>query len=179
MKRETIGMILGKRIFIKKQNLTTKILKWIKATEYEEFVELPPLASLYSVEKGYLEIYDESGKKYTFNELLQLYRDDPYLLSKYIVFRELSDRGYFLIDISERRNIPILLMSLDIKEKEKTKILIIEEGSKISVDFLYNIIKAIKDGGQGSTKMVIAIVERRGGVTYYTMEYFLEKKNEN
>jgi|GEM_PF-2565841 len=156
---------------VQKSLLTQKILKWIeKGTN--EYVYIPILPTLFLVEKGYIEVYNSEGMLLTFEELFRLFsKRDPFLLSKYIVFRDLALKGFHIRDISSDD-----LLIFEVKKQlndTPQHIMILEEGRVINI----NVIRDILDKLDPGIKNIIACVERRGGVTYYEFSKFNVRRN--
>ncbi len=55
---------------------------------------LSPLETLFLVEKEKLKVYDLKGNELSFEELLKVWKDVPRLMEKYIVYKELRERGF-------------------------------------------------------------------------------------
>jgi tRNA splicing endonuclease len=156
---------------IQKSLLTQRVLKWIEES-IDEYVYIHTLPTLFLVEKGYIEVYDSENILLTFEELFKLFsRMDPFLLSKYVVFRDLALKGFYIKDISTDE-----LLVFEVKKQLNESpwyILILEEGRIINIDVIRNIL----DKMGSETKSIIACVERRGGVTYYEFSKFNVRRN--
>lgn len=169
MRKVIKALVTDEGVIVKKEDLTQKILKWIKKG-FENYVLIPPLPSLYLLENGIIEVYD-SDLRLDFEELTRRFLEkDPFILTKYVVFRDLAIRGYYIEDYINNEMI-ILRGKKDIKEHEIIYFIILEEGKNIEINKLNNIIQS-KKILEENNKFIVACVERRGNVTYYEVKIF-------
>lgn len=167
---------LGKNVaYIDKDDVNVKILKWIVDKKDGELV-IQGLACTYLYERGTLAVLNDESKLMNLDELIIWFsKNDPFFISKYIVFKDLADKGYLIREpIGEKDyDIPILIVSEGITNKKRYMVYVIEEGYSINVDKIYDFISKKIGEDEVEERLILAIVERRGGVTYYTAEIFL------
>ncbi len=158
-KRDVVrGRYSEKGVIIDKENVNVKILKWI--SNEEEDLLIPPLPTLYLVRKGDLEVF-RGRKKIGFEELLMEYsKRDKHILAKLIVFEDLVKRGYHLVEKGDN----FLEVYTHVTGKKAFNLFVIDEGYSLDVE---EILDAVSRG-----ETVVAIVERRGGITYYSASKF-------
>ncbi|HIE36605.1 TPA: hypothetical protein EYP83_00430 [Candidatus Geothermarchaeota archaeon] len=169
------AILNGKNVYINKNDVNAKVLKWIVDKVNEKLI-IQGLACTYLYERGSLNVIDTNGKPMNLDDLIIWFsKHDKFFISKYIVFKDLSDKGYQVIEPSEEINheIPILVISPEVTSKEKHLVYVIEEGYSINIDKIYQFISEEIIFKKSKGHLILAIVERRGGVTYYTAEIFL------
>ena len=163
------ALVTDEGVIVKKEDLTQKILKWIKKG-FEKYVLIPPLPSLYLLENGIIEVYD-SDLRIDFEKLIKRFLEkDPLVLTKYVVFRDLAIRGYYIEDYINNE-MTILKGKKDIKDRETIYFIILEEGKNIEINKLNDILQS-KKISEEDNKFIVACVERRGNVTYYEVKIF-------
>lgn len=169
------AILYGKNAYINKNDVNSKILRWIIDKVNENLV-IQGLACTYLYERGSLNVINDDGKPMNLDDLIIWFsKHDEFFISKYVVFKDLSDKGYHVIEPSNGINyeIPVLIMSPGVTSKEKYVVYVIEEGYSINVDRIYEFISEEVTYKNSKEHLILAIVERRGGVTYYTAEIFL------
>ncbi|MGB9741031.1 MAG: tRNA-intron lyase [Candidatus Bathyarchaeia archaeon] len=124
--------------------------------------------ALYLLDKGLLEIYDESGGKVDFKRLLQFYeRVDENAWAKYLVYHDLRGRGYVVREgfglgvdfrVYERGEYG--------KDTAKYLIISIQEGKPMSIEDLTRIMKQCQSLKK---ELVLAVMNRRGETVYYSL----------
>lgn len=117
--------------------------------------EVPNPVLLHLVYTDKAEVYDSKGNKLDFEDLIKLI-EDLETFSTFIVLHDLAKKGK---KISIGVNIKELLLPDD-----NIKIYILDEDSYISAEDLYKLVdKTIKQ----DYKLVIAVVDVNGEITYY------------
>ncbi len=127
--------------------------------------------ALYLLEKGFLQVEDEKGKKVNFQKLLQLYESiDENAWAKYLVYRDLRSRGYVVREgfglgvdfrVYERGEYG--------KDTAKYLMLSIQEGKPISLE---NLTTALKQCQSLKKELILAVMNRRGETVYYSVSQF-------
>lgn len=167
MKKKTARprvIVVNEGSLITKEDVTSKVMRWIVGTR-NGFLIIPRIPTLYLARRGDIDAYSEEGYKYPFEKILQLYSEsDPLILSKLIVFEDLSKRGYYISTDLEGKTLKVMTA---VTGKEKYTLLVLEEGGDFAIDYLIHKLET------STNPIVIAIVERRGGITYYSLENFL------
>ncbi|MEM1985909.1 MAG: hypothetical protein QXG36_01495 [Nitrososphaeria archaeon] len=131
---------------------------------------------LYLYEINKIEIF-YNNRSISFNELMEtFYRKDENILSRYLVYRDLRNRG-FVVKESLEDGIDFYIYNKDDYKVESLKytIFVLNEGYEIEFEKIFENIKKIKKEGNG---MIIAVLDRRGEVIYYQVSEatFYEKK---
>jgi tRNA-intron endonuclease len=124
--------------------------------------------ALYLLDKNILEVYSEKGDLIRFQGLLHYYEkinDNAWV--NYLVYRDLRSRGYVVrggfgtgIDfrIYERGSYG--------KNVASTLILCTQEGRPLNIEYLTNVIKQCQSQKKA---LVLAVMNRRGEIVYYTV----------
>ncbi len=155
--------LLKKGVFISGKNIPDKISKY--SIPYRNGMLISHLAFLYMIEKGQLPV------KYDFQTFLyRIKRHDRKIFSKYLIFRDLMERGYFVED-GYGKGIDLLVYNKgDYPNKSPTiRIMGIEEGEYIKIK---NILNELYFSSLNKKHLVIAVIERRGEVIYYLISRF-------
>lgn len=117
--------------------------------------EIPRPILLHLVYTGVAEVYDEKGDKISFEELVKII-DEVEVFSTFIVLHDLVRKGkrVCLSDNPKELLLP----------NENTRVYVIDEDSYVTAEDIYKLVdKAIKQG----TKLIIAVVDINGEITYY------------
>lgn len=125
--------------------------------------------ALFLKSKGLLEVFNGKPRKpLDFQELLHRFGDkDENVWVKYLIYRDLRSRGYVVRDGFG--------LGIDFRVYERGEysnatatylILGLQEGKPISIQVLVSILKHVQSLKK---KMVLAVVNRRGEIVYYTL----------
>ncbi|MCW3981033.1 MAG: tRNA-intron lyase [Candidatus Bathyarchaeota archaeon] len=125
--------------------------------------------ALFLKSKGLLEVFNGKPRKpLDFQELLHRFGDkDENVWVKYLIYRDLRSRGYVVRDGFG--------LGIDFRVYERGEysnatatylILGLQEGKPISIQALVSILKHVQSLKK---KMVLAVVNRRGEIVYYTL----------
>ncbi|MCX8188390.1 MAG: hypothetical protein N3F64_01610 [Nitrososphaeria archaeon] len=129
---------------------------------------------LYLLEINKIEVL-HNNKSISFNELMKtFYRKDKNILSRYLVYRDLKNRG-FIVKESLEDGIDFYIYNKDDYKVRSVKyaIFVLNEGYEIEFEKIFeNITKNKREG------MIIAVLDRRGEAIYYQVSEaaFYEKK---
>ncbi|MEM3573173.1 MAG: tRNA-intron lyase [Nitrososphaeria archaeon] len=131
---------------------------------------------LYLYEINKIEIF-YNNRSISFSELMEtFYRKDKNILSRYLVYRDLRNRG-FVVKESLEDGIDFYIYNKDDYKVKAAKytIFVLNEGYEIEFEKIFENIKKIKKEGNG---MIIAVLDRRGEVIYYQVSEatFYERK---
>jgi len=125
--------------------------------------------ALFLLSKGLIQVKDEkTGKEVSFQNLLQHFQSvDKNAWVKYLVYRDLRSRGYvaregFGLGIDFR----VYERGEYGKEIAKHLIFIIQEGQPVSVEELARALKYVQSLKK---KLVLAVINRRGEIVYYSL----------
>jgi len=137
--------------------------------EEEGGLVLEPWEALYLLEKGRIKVLDgETGQELSFQALLDRLRAlDEHIWVKYLVYRDLRERGY-VIKRGFGPGIAFRLYDRGEYGEKAAKYLIycVLEGVPVSFSSLEEALRA----AQGADKeLILAVVDRRGEVVYYSL----------
>lgn len=117
--------------------------------------ELPKPILLHLAYSGAIEVYDEKGVRISLDNLLKEVSDTN-TFTTFIVLTDLVKKGK-KVCVGDNPNELLLL-------NENAKVYVIDEDSYITAEDMYKLVdKAIKQ----ETRLIIAIVDVNGEVTYY------------
>ncbi len=162
------GSLMEKGVKIsKKQNLGELSSRGYGITENNEFL-LTFYEALYLLDKGWLEVEDEKGKKMDFQQLLKCYENiDENAWVKYLTYRDLRSRGYavregfgFGVDfrVYEKGDYG--------KDTAKYLVLNIQEGKPIPIEDLTRMMMQCQSLKK---ELILAAMNRRGEIVYYSV----------
>ncbi len=151
------------------KNIPHKLMKFVEKRGGKFYIHR--LAALYLVDKEIdfngLQLY----RHLDINTLIKKFaKYDPHIFSKYLIYRDLMDRGYVATE-GYGRGIDLLVYDRgDFPDKPPSiRIIGIEEGDKISINQLLN---EVYLGSLNKKKIIIAVIERRGEIVYYKLNEF-------
>lgn len=122
--------------------------------------------TLYNVERGKIHVVDEeTNMVLSFQELLHsLPFDDPEMWIKFIVYKDLRQRG-FIIEIQDQ--FKVYERGDYGKNPPSYQLKIISEGKPEQLD---NLLPELEKTSKQNLEMKIAVVDRRGEIVYYGVE---------
>jgi tRNA-intron endonuclease len=153
-------------VIIRGKDIPNKLSKYIKDTNQGKFIH--KLAFLYVLEKNMISTANETMILMSFDDILmKLKKHDPYIFSKYLIYRDLTDRGYY-VEEGYGRGIDLLVYDKgSYPDKPPTfRVIGVEEGEYISVK---DILDELYFSTLNKKKLVLAVIERRGEVIYYSI----------
>jgi len=124
--------------------------------------------ALFLLSKGVIEVKDEKTGQVSFQSLLQRFQSvDESAWVRYLVYRDLRGRGYvaregFGLGIDFR----VYERGEYGKEIAKHLIFVIQEGQPVSVEELARALKYVQSLKK---KLVLAVINRRGEIVYYSL----------
>lgn len=125
---------------------------------------LSPCESLYLIEKGRIEVVDELGGKLSFSDVLNFHRSrNPNLWLRYLVYRDLLNRGYQVMMGDE--NIDFYVQHKP--DKKVFAVIRLQEGESVLTGKLMRMISKVKESRKG---LVLAVIDRRSEVVYYSLK---------
>ena len=162
------GLLVEKGVRISKnQNAEEISSRGYGVAENDELL-LTFYEALYLLDKGFLEVEDEKGKKVDFQRLLQCYEGaDENAWAKYLAYRDLRSRGYVVREgfglgvdfrVYERGEYS--------KDTAKYLILSVQEGKPISLEDLTRIMTQCQSLKK---ELVLTVMNRRGEIVYYSV----------
>jgi len=135
----------------------------------KRLLTLNAFESLYLVERRRIAVVDEETRgRLVFQELLsRLSKDDPDTWTRYIVYRDLRERG-FVARAGRDSNADLLVYERGMygKRPPKYQIYTLWEGLRTPISRLSEVL----DSSVGNERVLrLAVVDRRGEVVYYTL----------
>lgn len=167
--------LTGKGIFINAKNIDEKLLRY--GEKVRGGFRLNRLASLYFVEKGIKILGINLSNIFDFNKLVEKFsKYDKNILSKYLIYRTLTERGYTVMD-GYRRGIDLLVYKKGSYPTHPPSIRIVgvEEGLNILIRQLFN---DLHFSTLNKKTLVIGVIERRGEIVFYKLTEFGASHNE-
>jgi tRNA-intron endonuclease len=129
----------------------------------EEFI-LQPYEAFYLVEKGKIKVFDFNSKQpLELGELVKkLSADKKEELIKYLVYRDLREKGY-IVRASEKMDFEVYG-----KGPLRRLITIIHEGRETTIGKLISLLKF----AEGERKeLILAVIDRRTDIVFYTLNF--------
>ncbi len=124
---------------------------------------LTPLEAFYLLEKGRITVQDKERDKITFEGLVKtLSGKKPEVWVKYLVYRDLRDRGYLV------RECPGFDFEVHGKGPVRRYVSIVYEGREADLRTLR---KLLKRSTKEKKELILAVVDRRTDIVYYTLEF--------
>jgi len=124
---------------------------------------LTPHEAFYLLEKGRITVEGKNREKITFEELVKSApTKDPAVWVKYLVYRDLRDRGYIV------RECPVFNFEIHGKGPMRRYVYIIYEGGEADLKTLRKLLKrAFRD----KKDLILAVVDRRTDIVYYSLDF--------
>lgn len=124
---------------------------------------LTPHEAFYLLEKGRITVEAKNEERITFEELVKsLSARRPEIWVKYLVYRDLRDRGYIV------RECPIFDFEIHGKGPMRRYVYIVYEGGEADLKTLRGLLKR----ATGEKKdLIIAVVDRRTDIVYYSLDF--------
>lgn len=131
-----------------------------------ESLRLSLIEAAYLVDKGELRVVSEEGRSLSFEDLVKLASlSDRSFWPKLVVYTDLRDRG---LRVQPLEGTPLMLAERKVvKEERKYLVLCLEEGVRIGFKELEGYMRRALESRR---ELVLAIVDKDGNVSYYTVE---------
>lgn len=162
------GFLIEKGVRIsKKQGMDELTSRGYGVSEDNE-LSLTFYEALYLLDKKILEVKNEEGRKVSFPELLQAYKEiEEKAWSKYLTYRDLRGRGYvvregFGLGIDFR----VYKRGRYGEETARYLVLSMQEGNPITME---NLARVLKQCHRLKKELVVAVMNRRGEIVYYSV----------
>ncbi len=160
---EVLEAFLSKgRVYLPEPEKLMELREKAFGTLADNKIMLNPYETFYLVEKNRVRVLDQRKKNLSLQELVtRLSVGKPAIWTKYLVYRDLRDRGY-LVRVEEGG------IDFETFGKGATRRLvsIVFEGGESTLDRLAKLsAKANKDGKD----LVLAVIDRRTDIVYYTL----------
>lgn len=161
--------VLKDGILIYKKSVSDKLLKYTEKRG-DKYV-IHKLGALYLIDKEITIDDINLAQHFDMDDLIKKFsKHDPYILPKYLIYRDLMDRGYVVVN-GYGKGIDLLVYDRgDFPDKPPSiRVIGVEEGDKISIRRLLN---EVYLGNLNKKKIIIAVIERRGEIVYYKLNDF-------
>ena len=155
--------LLKKGVLIQGKDVPDKFNKY--GTLHKNGLLISHLAFLYLIEK------EQLLAKYDFQDTLyKMKKYDKKIFSKYLIFKDLVERGYF-VEEGYGKDIDLLVYDKgDYPNKPPTiRVIGVEEGEYIKIK---SILDELYFSNLNKKHLIIAVIERRGEVIYYSITRF-------
>ena len=134
--------------------------------------------ALYLLDKNILEVYSENGDLIKFQDLLNYYEkinDNAWV--NYLVYRDLRSRGYVVRGgFGAGIDFRIYERGCYGKNVASTLILSTQEGRPLNIEYLTKVIKQCQSQKKA---LVLAVMNRRGEIVYYSVSQLTFTKQGN
>ena len=141
--------------------------------EEEEYLVLQPIEALYLIDFGKLVLYKD-GKEINYNEAFQIFSHAvENLWQQYIIYRDLRTRG-FLVVTTKDSSLPFEVFPRGVTRFESQPFAAIIVAESFRAIKLEELAYAIEKCRKKNLKLLIAIVDELGDVTYYLVEEALK-----
>jgi tRNA-intron endonuclease len=129
----------------------------------EELI-LQPYEAFYLIEKGKIKVYEvNSNQPLSLGELVKrLSIDKKEELIKYLVYRDLREKGYIVRE-SEKMDFEVYG-----KESLRRLVSIIHEGRETTIEKLISLIKFAEEERK---ELILAVIDRRTDIVFYTLSF--------
>ena len=133
-------------------------------------LELDVLEALLLIERSRIKIFDENKKEMTAEQILSIIvEEDPRIWVKYLVYRDLRQRGY-MVRLGYGEGIDFRVYPRGSTRSEaiaKYFIFILDEGNSVQ---LQNLDQITQQTLNARKKLIIVTLDRLGDPTYYHLE---------
>lgn len=142
-------------------------------------LELSIIEALLLVERNRLKIHTNDGNQIRSDQILtKIAEDDPQIWIRYLVYRDLRQRGY-IVRLGYGDDIHFRIFPRGANPQTdiaKYFIFILEEDNAVRLDLLD---KITKQSINSRKILILATVDRLGDITYYQLEQFSLPLNKN
>ena len=164
----TNGTLAEKGVLIAEQSSIDALTSRGYGTQEEKVFTLSFFEALYLANKGMLEVKDKKGKTVDFQGLLRCYEAlNENAWVSYMVYRDLRSRGYVARE-GFGGGIDFRVYERGGYGKDTAPYLVfsIQEGKPLGIDQLAD---ALRQCQSQKKEMVIAVMNRRGEIVYYSL----------
>jgi tRNA-intron endonuclease len=164
----TNGTLAEKGVLIAEQSSIDALTSRGYGTQEEKVFTLSFFEALYLANKGMLEVKDKKGKTVDFQGLLRCYEAlNENAWVSYMVYRDLRSRGYVARE-GFGGGIDFRVYERGGYGKDTAPYLVfsIQEGKPLGIDHLAD---ALRQCQSQKKEMVIAVMNRRGEIVYYSL----------
>ena len=144
-------------------------------TVEKDKLRLSPYETLFLMDKGFVEVKQKKPKKKLgFQEVLQRFKvSDENAWVKYLIYRDLRSRGYVVRD-GFGLGVDFRLYERGEYGKDVAEYIVygIQEGKPVAMKELTS---ALKYAQSSKKKLILAVLNRRGEVVYYSLSQLMMK----
>jgi tRNA-intron endonuclease len=164
-------LLIEDRVLVKEPELIAELEQRGYGEKEEEQLLLSPEEALYLKEKkAELEIEDKKGKKLGYKELMKHFNKlDKDFPRKYLVYRDLRDRG-FCVKTGFKFGSHFRVYSRGEKPGSGHAIWLVHCLPEEYVCDLSDISRAVRLAQNVRKKMIYAVLDKEGDITYYKIE---------
>ena len=164
----TNGTIAKKGVVVTEQSNIDALTSRGYGTLEDKVFTLTFFEALYLADKGMLEVKDEKGKKVDFQGLLRCYEAiNENAWVSYIVYRDLRSRGYVAREgFGGGIDFRVYERGAYGKDTAPYLVLSIQEGKPLGIDQMAD---ALRQCQSQKKEMVLAVMNRRGEIVYYSV----------
>jgi len=124
---------------------------------------LNPYEAFYLLEKGRITVEGKDKENITFEDLVKsVSTRQPAVWVKYLVYRDLRDRGYIV------RECPTFDFEVHGKGSMRRYVYIVYEGGEADLKTLRALLKR---ASRDKKDLILAVVDRRTDIVYYSLEF--------
>ena len=124
---------------------------------------LTPHEAFYLLEKGRITVEGKRREKVTFENLVKsASTKEPALWVKYLVYRDLRDRGYIV------RESRVFDFEIHGKGPMRRYVYIVYEGGEANLKTLRNLLRR---ASRDKKDLILAVVDRRTDIVYYSLDF--------
>lgn len=162
------GILIGNRVILD-AGTSSELIDSFFGTKQDGKLILSSEEALYLVEKGKIDVY-EKGKKLTFNSLLRKFSKVKDFWTKYVVYRDLRDKGYIAKEaLKYGGDFRVYYKGEKPMEEHSRWICIaIKDTDFIKPRVLSAIVRVTHTVRK---KLLIAVVDKEDEVTYYELDW--------
>jgi tRNA-intron endonuclease len=169
------AMLFGKEVVVSNKSDVDALSSRGYGTVEKGKLKLSPYEALFLVDKGFVEVKQRRPKKKLgFQEVLLHFKaSDENAWVKYLIYRDLRSRGYVVRD-GFGLGMDFRLYERGEYGKDVAEYIVygIQEGKPVAMKELAN---ALKCAQSSKKKLILAVLNRRGEVVYYSLSQLMMK----
>ncbi len=166
------GYLKGNFVLVPKTPISLRLASKLIGEIVENKVVFNLYEALYLLERGKLEIVHD-GKTLTKDDLIRIgVKRDERFLEKYIVYKDLKSRGYIVgAGLKFGSDFRVYEKGANLSDRRthsKWVVWVFRQGEKLPLEFLASVIRVAHSTRK---KVLIAVVDIEGDVTYYEFDW--------
>jgi tRNA-intron endonuclease len=170
--KKVAGKVEKKKVYIDELESAQPLIERGYGTKLKGRLALSPCEALYLISDEWLEVWMRQPKrKLDFEELLSIYsNNDASVWSKYLVYRDLRERGYVVkTGFGEGADFRVYERGTYGRSAARIIISIVREGELLTIG---NLMKVLGNALNLKKSIILAVIERRGEIVYYSLSQF-------